>query len=46
MLETQLDLLCDMFVPIDYEMKLFWDMHFGLIGVDATMKIDEIIVGS
>jgi hypothetical protein len=43
-LEAQLALLCDLFVPADYDIKLFWDRHFGLIGVDETMEIGEIMM--
>jgi hypothetical protein len=43
-LEAQLDLLCDLFVPADYDTKLFWDLHFGLIGVEETMGIGEIMM--
>jgi hypothetical protein len=43
-LEAQLTLLCDLFVPADYDTKLFWDRHFGLIGVDETMEIGQIMM--
>ena len=43
-LEAQLDLLCDLFVPIDYDVKLFWDMHFGLIETLETMRIGNIMM--
>ena len=43
-LEAQLDLLCELFVPIDYDIKLFWDMHFGLIGTPETMEIGNVMM--
>jgi hypothetical protein len=43
-LEDQVNLLRDLFVPADYDIKLFWDMHFGLIGTDETMEIGEIMM--
>lgn len=43
-LAAQVDLLCDLFVPADYELRLFWDMHFGLIGVDETMEIGGMMM--
>jgi hypothetical protein len=43
-LGAQLDLLCDLFVPADCDTELFWDMHFGLIGVDETMEIGGIMM--
>lgn len=32
----------DMFLPIRYELRVFWRYHFGVIGIDDAMKIDEI----
>jgi len=34
----------DLFVPADYEVRLFWDKHFGLITVDETMEIGELVM--
>jgi hypothetical protein len=43
-LAAQMDLICDLFIPADYEVKLFWDKHFGLISVDETMRIGEFVM--
>lgn len=43
-LAAQMDLLCDTFVPLDYKVQLFWEKHFGLIGVDETMQIGDIMM--
>ena len=43
-LTAQVELLRDLFVPADYDVKLFWDMHFGLIDTDETMGIDNIMI--
>ena len=32
----------DMFLPIGFELRIFWQYHFGIIGIDATMKLDEM----
>lgn len=32
----------DMFLPMSYHIRIFWEHHFGVIGVKATMKIGEI----
>lgn len=32
----------DMFLPVSYELRVFWEQHFGIIGVGDTMNIDEI----
>ena len=43
-LTEQVQLLCDLFIPADYDVHLFWDMHFGLIGVDETMEIGNFMM--
>jgi hypothetical protein len=43
-LGNQVDMLCDLFIPADYNVKLFWDMHFGLIDTDETMEIGQIML--
>ena len=43
-LYNQIDLLCDLFIPADYDVMLFWDKHFGLIGADETMEIGQIMM--
>ena len=40
----QMEMLCDLFVPADYDVKLFWDMHFGLIDTEETMEIGSIMM--
>ena len=43
-LRLQVEFLLSMFVPFDYVVHLFWDMHFGLIGVDETLELDKFVV--
>ncbi|RFZ79592.1 hypothetical protein DS742_07405 [Lacrimispora amygdalina] len=43
-LRRQVEYLCDAFIPFEYTVHLFWDKHFGIIGIDETMVPDEIIV--
>ncbi|MDR2420678.1 MAG: hypothetical protein LBD49_01050 [Oscillospiraceae bacterium] len=43
-LRGRLELLRDLFIPADYDVKLFWDMHFGLIGTDETMEIGQFMM--
>lgn len=31
-----------MFLPLSYQVRVFWGYHFGVIGVDETMRLDEI----
>lgn len=42
--EKQVKFILDMFVPIDYNLELFWDIHFGIIAVDETMEINEFVI--
>ena len=43
-LKRQVDFLLSLFVPFDYITHLFWDMHFGIIGVNETLELDEFVV--
>jgi len=43
-LELQLELLCELFVPIDYVVHLFWNKHFGIIDTQETMEIGDIMM--
>lgn len=43
-LSKQVDFLLSMFVPFDYIVHLFWDCHFGIIGVDETLLLDDFMI--
>lgn len=43
-LTAQMELLRDLFIPADYDVKLFWEMHFGLIETEETMDIGDIMM--
>ncbi len=40
----RLDFLRDMFLPLNYEVFLFWEHHFGIIDVEETMEMDEMVL--
>ncbi len=40
----RLNFLEDMFLPINYQVFLFWEHHFGIIDVDETMELDELVL--
>lgn len=42
--DQRLQLIWDLFLPVSYELRVFWKYHFGIIGVDASMKMDEIAI--
>lgn len=43
-LRRQVDFLLALFVPFDYIVHLFWDMHFGIVGVNETLELEEFVV--
>ena len=40
----RLEFLEDMFLPVNYQVYLFWEHHFGIIDVDETMEMDKIVL--
>lgn len=42
--EEGLKLIQDLFLPMSYELRTFWQYHFGIIGVEDAMQIDEIAI--
>lgn len=40
----RLNFLKDMFLPINYQVFLFWEHHFGIIDVDETMELDDMVL--
>ena len=39
--EQVMQLVQDLFLPVGFELRIFWQYHFGVIGVEDTMKLDE-----
>lgn len=40
--EHRLRFVQDMFLPVGFELRVFWKYHFGIIGAEGTMKLDEM----
>lgn len=40
--KKRLQLFLDLFVPILYQVRVFWEHHFGVIDIEETMKLDHI----
>lgn len=40
--QQRVQLIQDIFLPIHFQVKFFWNYHFGMIAVDETMIIDKI----
>lgn len=43
-LETKINVIVETFLPINMKPLIFWDKHFGIIGLENTMKINEIVM--
>lgn len=43
-LEQRIQFLIDTFLDIRYHAEIFYEYHFGIIGVEETMQIDEIAI--
>jgi len=43
-LRKQVEFLLALFVPFDYIVHLFWDMHFGIFGINETLELDDFMV--
>ncbi len=31
-----------MFLPIEYNVRMFWENHFGVGGLEVTLNLDDI----
>ncbi|MCI8959388.1 MAG: hypothetical protein HFG62_09755 [Lachnospiraceae bacterium] len=40
----RLEFLEGMFLPVNYQVYLFWEHHFGIMDVDETMVLDEMVL--
>lgn len=40
--EQKIEFIKELFLPLGYQMRVFWENHFALVGYSQTMKIDEI----
>lgn len=38
----KINFIIDMFLPIRYKTRIFWEKHFGVGAVEATLHLDEI----
>lgn len=37
-----INMICELFLPLGYELRVFRETHFGVFGEEQTMRIDEI----
>ena len=43
-LESKINVILETFLPINMKPLIFWDKHFGIIGLENTMKINETVM--
>ncbi len=43
-LQKQWQMIKEIFLPLDIEVKEFWAEHFGILDIDETMKLDAIAI--
>ncbi|BCZ45177.1 hypothetical protein psyc5s11_12440 [Clostridium gelidum] len=43
-LKNKIDVILDTFLSIDMKPLIFWNQHFGILGLDNTMRNDEIVM--
>ncbi|OSA93418.1 UNVERIFIED_ORG: hypothetical protein B2H98_06655 [Clostridium botulinum] len=43
-LKGKINAIINTFLPINMNVYLFWDKHFGILGSNNTMKIDDIVM--
>ena len=42
MIIEKINLLVQLFQPLGYTLRIFWDKHFAVVGQAQTMKTDGI----
>ncbi|MBU3185964.1 hypothetical protein [Clostridium estertheticum] len=43
-LKRKIDVIINLFLPINMDVTIYWDKHFGIVGIDETMKLDGIVI--
>lgn len=42
--KAKMQLLIELFMPVDFQYQIYWSKHFGIIGTDELMKEDSIVL--
>ena len=42
--KTKMEFLQGMFLPVNYQVFLFWEHHFGIIDVEETLELDHMVL--
>ncbi|GCD08525.1 hypothetical protein [Clostridium tagluense] len=43
-LKRKIDTIINLFLPINMNITIYWDKHFGIIGLGKTMRLDEMVI--
>ncbi len=43
-LENKIEILISLFLHIEFKVFLYWQYHFGVLGMDDTMKIENMVL--
>lgn len=41
-LEHSIQFIEELFLPVNFRLRVFWKHHFGVLGIDAIMQVDKI----
>ena len=41
---AKMDFLVEMFIELPYSVDVYYEYHFGILGMEDTMRIDEIMM--
>lgn len=41
-MEDKIEAIKELFLPLGYELEVFWEKHFAVLGFGQTMQVDEI----
>lgn len=41
---SKMDFLVEMFIELPYSVDIYYEYHFGILGIEETMRIDEIMM--
>lgn len=42
--QEKMELIKEFFVPVRFQTEIYWKNHFGIIGLDEIMRIDDIVL--
>jgi hypothetical protein len=40
----KIDTLLAFFLPLGFDYRLYWEIHFGIMGIEKTMEMDNLVI--